>query len=1018
MRKLRAHRRWWTIVVALLLLSVSLPEKAFAQNATNLDYTNDPAANHIGEFGANVVVFFEGGPGIWFNICRNDGQCVGDYTVRSDGKQQYGGANDLFTSGNSGQSFTATPLSGPGGSVIGSSASCTLTVYSNSNGEVRYCGITQVDRDGDNVPDTLDSCPDDGDQGYGVDEVGCPNPPPPDRDGDGVPDNSDACPDDFGTGADGCPVDIGEPDDDQDGIPNDQDACRYDPGPFNPNPAYNGCLDTDQDGIPNFADRCPNRFGPPENDGCPIETVDVGPEGSESVEEQPMQSLLPNSGSACNLTAIDGLDRLINIRNAPNLDAVRIDQFRPDEGRFFIIGTSQQADGVWYQIQYGDTVGWVRGDNIRYSGTGCGNFGLPEANGDIMTGLVTLRPAVVLPIPSTSIALAECNYLTSYVEQLSEDQQWSYLTLDDPCSAIDELRLRDFAVQDAIDLTDADVDALMATCPTIATAYAQYITDLLLVDQNRAVEAVEQLRASNDPCETASFLINQPGIATCLGDATLDRINQVIAETNRLGIDLSDSTELDCDAIRLISALGTLTQPQINFYTIVRDSCQLSQKSSLALVYRGVENNIDFDRVSAIVRDTQQCRDLNELILEFTNTGKRGEYPEQLRDCNQNSIFVDLFINLIERDEPMLTDEEITLILEDTYPCTAVRNYILYGRLPQRPEPIPEPEGQPEPESQTDQPTPQPIVIVVETPIPAPNVDPPENPENNEESEFADSPGIGIFLDGFNAASAYFSGTSPDGNSQDIYRLDNGEYISINNNSPEDELWPVVNRLGRVAYLRVNLDDSIDLIVLDEGSRQDGTGSVRPPEGMVFATESRMMWDELRQVLWVTAVDPEVEGQTPMLFEYNFDTGQMILIAENAQNPVAVGPTYLVYEQIVNDRTQLMYQRAAQTGFGNGRMVGGTIGRQDCYSPTPWNVDERLAFVCGSTVYIGNISDNEDTNEFATDIGQINNLSRVPSTYYLTFDDDQVVYALDTDTGEVVPYIQVGTVTVMLTWLD
>ncbi len=69
----------------------------------------------------------------------------------------------------------------------------------------------EKDSDGDGVKDNKDNCPNEGDQGYGVDENGCPNPPPPppDSDGDGFTDDVDACPNqgDVGNGVDstGCP---------------------------------------------------------------------------------------------------------------------------------------------------------------------------------------------------------------------------------------------------------------------------------------------------------------------------------------------------------------------------------------------------------------------------------------------------------------------------------------------------------------------------------------------------------------------------------------------------------------------------------------------------------------------------------------------------------------------------------------------------------------------------------------------------------------------------------------------
>jgi OOP family OmpA-OmpF porin len=94
------------------------------------------------------------------------------------------------------------------------------------------------DRDGDDIPDVVDACPDV--PGVKTDDPktnGCP----PDRDNDGIPDNVDACPDVPGIKTDdpktnGCP-----PDRDNDVIPDNVDACPDVPGPANPDPKKNGC---------------------------------------------------------------------------------------------------------------------------------------------------------------------------------------------------------------------------------------------------------------------------------------------------------------------------------------------------------------------------------------------------------------------------------------------------------------------------------------------------------------------------------------------------------------------------------------------------------------------------------------------------------------------------------------------------------------------------------------------------------------------------------------------------------
>jgi outer membrane protein OmpA-like peptidoglycan-associated protein len=66
--------------------------------------------------------------------------------------------------------------------------------------------------------------------------------PNADRDGDDVPDADDKCPDDPEDrdgfeDADGCP----DPDNDKDGIADAVDACPNEPGVPNPDPAGNGC---------------------------------------------------------------------------------------------------------------------------------------------------------------------------------------------------------------------------------------------------------------------------------------------------------------------------------------------------------------------------------------------------------------------------------------------------------------------------------------------------------------------------------------------------------------------------------------------------------------------------------------------------------------------------------------------------------------------------------------------------------------------------------------------------------
>lgn len=114
------------------------------------------------------------------------------------------------------------------------------------------------DRDGDNIVDSLDKCPD----LKGVIEYdGCPF---PDTDNDGVPDNEDECPTVAGQLKNkGCPPG----DRDGDKINDDEDKCPDQPGVAR----YDGCPvgDRDNDGVNDDDDKCRDVPGSAKNAGCP-----------------------------------------------------------------------------------------------------------------------------------------------------------------------------------------------------------------------------------------------------------------------------------------------------------------------------------------------------------------------------------------------------------------------------------------------------------------------------------------------------------------------------------------------------------------------------------------------------------------------------------------------------------------------------------------------------------------------------------------------------------------------------
>lgn len=118
--------------------------------------------------------------------------------------------------------------------------------------------VAPTDTDGDNVPDSEDSCPT-------VAGIGSNKGCPADSDADGVPDNQDRCPNVAGEKENhGCLLDT-----DGDNVPDLEDLCPTVAGNNKGCPAD---VDTDADGVSDSQDRCPNVAGAKENHGCLLDT--------------------------------------------------------------------------------------------------------------------------------------------------------------------------------------------------------------------------------------------------------------------------------------------------------------------------------------------------------------------------------------------------------------------------------------------------------------------------------------------------------------------------------------------------------------------------------------------------------------------------------------------------------------------------------------------------------------------------------------------------------------------------
>jgi hypothetical protein len=158
---------------------------------------------------------------------------------------------------------------------------------------------SDLDSDGDGIPDSLDKCPNEPEDKDGFDDQdGCPD---PDNDHDGIPDALDKCPidpedkDGF-QDDDGCP----DKDNDGDGIPDALDKCPNEPEDKDGFEDLDGCPDpdNDHDGIPDAQDKCPNEpetiNGIKDDDGCPDKgdsTIVLSPDRIETLDPIPFNGL-------------------------------------------------------------------------------------------------------------------------------------------------------------------------------------------------------------------------------------------------------------------------------------------------------------------------------------------------------------------------------------------------------------------------------------------------------------------------------------------------------------------------------------------------------------------------------------------------------------------------------------------------------------------------------------------------------------------------------------------------------
>ena len=163
-------------------------------------------------------------------------------------------------------------------------------------------GCPDFDNDQDNIPDSLDRCPNAAeDRDDFEDDDGCPD---YDNDNDGVADSLDKCindPEDLDNyqDEDGCP----DLDNDKDGIEDKLDKCPLQPEDFDRFEDDDGCpdYDNDRDGVADTLDKCPDTpevyNGFRDDDGCP-DTLVKPTEKETKVLNTKLKAINFRSGSA------------------------------------------------------------------------------------------------------------------------------------------------------------------------------------------------------------------------------------------------------------------------------------------------------------------------------------------------------------------------------------------------------------------------------------------------------------------------------------------------------------------------------------------------------------------------------------------------------------------------------------------------------------------------------------------------------------------------------------------------
>jgi len=958
-----------------------------AQTAQSLLFSTDPNT----QSGGNPIVWFFDFVPTSINFCFNGGSCTGfipafDFVPIGGPQAVFAGLSGTFGAQADGTNISAIAFGS------GSQASCVIFTYSNPNGSYRYCGEFP-DNDGDGVSNTLDSCPITGNQGYGVNSIGCPE-TIPDMDNDGKQDNVDQCPTIYALTPSGCP------DTDGDGGHDLIDQCPNQAGPANtycpgttPQPID---TDRDNDSFLNDADSCPDTYGV-SPDGCPDRNEDESdtnidriPDIEDDCPRVPGPSInngCPYNPDNCQI-ANWRIDK-VNVRAGASTETDVLGQFSNDQFPLDVLG----IEGDWYLVSFNGGTAYVNKDFVE-KGTleGCGQ--VTSNDGDALEFAIEQ-----LEQQCGSISDSQRNALTTATDY---QQLLIAISPDDPCSALEKLNasgtvpvavVTDYVLVSNRIPSMEEVIAQIATCnPNLIARFREILENPQRNGYSFDTVAVLQALGTTNICEKLQEIIDNGlnsgnftgdeaiavGVVLCRpSDMAPKRFDDIVNNIiNTWNIPLEAVT---CDLIDIINRIGTPSRQQMDLFSKFL-SCQMPYDKAFIYLQNAIASgndtheDVDLSQVSCTeIEINYSCTDCTYYEVSL------GVFEECVaRTASSTSVaYIRKQIAIyLKNHEPLLTERERELILNAESPCDAVLRYLEIGIIT----PIQNDVIAPVVTIVDNTPTPTLVVQSTVTTPPSPTI-------------------VQILLDGviepsFFRAKSVFVRTE-NGN-DNIYVIQDQQEVQIDTEVQGEKYYPILFKHNQYTYLVYTLEDTngvkiriVNLDVTTQGTR-NGYNPTMP--------------DGVQPILArVTFISPWVifSANDGNIYALDFESLDLpFVMMENAENPSGI-----------NRSNALIFERPGSDGnihlWANGIISENPIDKDingECFSPIASyiNRDALVWFVCNvngnRVVYTTSLYNFNPLEEEVQGVQpETISLAEIEGDFYL--DDGNEIYIFSRNTG-------------------